>query len=386
MPKVDANDLAASVDQARFKETVSALTAQAKAEQDEYDLGKPYDFNGYESFDPENDPDCLVGKRWLYKGGSCIISADAGSGKSALLAQMGVLWICQKPFFGITPKKKMKCAMLEEENNTGDTHEFMQGILPGTGLSPFIDHIKKNFFIYEVNPRGGGEGLKKSIIKLNSKHRGLDIIFVDPIFRFAGCSISDQEKMTAFFSYVKEAQRQTGCAIVFAHHNGRMRTQEGQSNDQSNYFGSVELEAWPRATMALKKIEDRFELVALKRGERAGLTDSAGNPARCISIRHSTLGICWVRGDDKEQLHTADGLEMIWLPALSKDLWQTENELRDRMRRIYHWTDDNFKIQMDKFKSTFDAHDIQDEDGMRDAGKNMQVKSVRRKFFVRLKP
>jgi hypothetical protein len=51
------------------------------------------------SFDREQDPDCLIGKRWICKGGSFVIQGYTGFGKSSLALQIAMSWVLGCGFF-----------------------------------------------------------------------------------------------------------------------------------------------------------------------------------------------------------------------------------------------------------------------------------------------
>jgi hypothetical protein len=57
------------------------------------------------NFDPTKDPDNLIGKRWLTRGSSMIISGGTGIGKSSMMMQIVIRWCLGLDFFGIAPSQ-----------------------------------------------------------------------------------------------------------------------------------------------------------------------------------------------------------------------------------------------------------------------------------------
>jgi RecA-family ATPase len=51
-------------------------------------------------FDRENDPACMIGKRWMCRGHSVIVQGSTGIGKSSFVLQMLMAWAKGDSFFG----------------------------------------------------------------------------------------------------------------------------------------------------------------------------------------------------------------------------------------------------------------------------------------------
>lgn len=68
-------------------------------------------------FDAENDPDNILGNRWLCKGGSCLFVGQSGIGKSSLCMQMSMNWALGRTTFGIRPERPLKSLIVQAEND-----------------------------------------------------------------------------------------------------------------------------------------------------------------------------------------------------------------------------------------------------------------------------
>jgi RecA-family ATPase len=86
-----------------------------------------FDLDNLFEFDRENDPDNLIGNRWLCRGDSFILQGYTGIGKSSLVLQMAMCWTLGRDFFGIKPKRALKILLIQAENNAGDIAEPLQG-------------------------------------------------------------------------------------------------------------------------------------------------------------------------------------------------------------------------------------------------------------------
>ena len=86
-------------------------------------------------FDAENDPDNILGNRWLCKGGSCLFVGQSGIAKSSFVMQLAINWTLGRPTFGITPVRPLSCLVIQAENDAGDVAEQIQGAMSGLNLN-----------------------------------------------------------------------------------------------------------------------------------------------------------------------------------------------------------------------------------------------------------
>ena len=54
---------------------------------------------------PDDDPNELLKRRYLCRGGSLLVVGPTGVGKSSLTMQAGMRWSAGQPFFGLTPAR-----------------------------------------------------------------------------------------------------------------------------------------------------------------------------------------------------------------------------------------------------------------------------------------
>lgn len=261
------------------------------------------------AFESDKDAESVLGKRYLCRGGSCLIIGQTSAGKSSFGLQMAVHFALGGDFFGLTPGKPLKSVFVQAENDLGDMAEMLQGILLGTGqIHPSKPDrnkeiallLDKNLIIIRDQTHTG-KGFSQFASKIAEEHKP-DLFWCDPVLSFYGDDINDQRAMSAFLRHeLNPISEKTGLIWMLLHHTGKpskdaTKAQKSWSAIDFAYMGigSSELSNWARATIAIAKIEeDEFRCVFGKRGFRAELKDSSGNPCTDLYLAHSTNHICW---------------------------------------------------------------------------------------------
>lgn len=265
------------------------------------------------AFDPAHDPSCLVGNRWQCRGGSSLWCGGAGYGKSSLEIQAAIYWGTGTKLFGIRPVRPLKSLILQAENDIGDTGEQLQGVMAGIQALGDIDMaatketIVSNVKIYRVIGYAGAKFLDL-LLKLIELEKP-DLVWIDPLFAFAGCDLLDAEKTGAFLREgIFPIAVQTGVCLQVIHHVGkpvRDKDDRPMSEIDLQYlgFGTSEIQNAFRAVnilLPLSKHPGVFTLTLSKRGERAGARTPDGQFTRSVYMQHAEQGICWMQCDKPE--------------------------------------------------------------------------------------
>lgn len=249
------------------------------------------------AFDRNNDPNTVLGNRWLCKGGSALIVSQAGVGKSSLMMQAAVHWSVggRKDFFGIRGKRPLRVVIVQAENDFGDVAEAYQDVVAGANLWPDEKNtLVDNLAIFR-DVTSVGESFPATMRELIVRHRA-DIIFVDPLLSFAGIDIADQQQATRFLRHdLNRVLIETQAVLIAMHHTTKPRSakdKEGQTVADLAYSGagSSEFVNYFREVAVLVRQqgdEPIFKFGLTKRRGRAGLKDVSGDFAGEISIRHS---------------------------------------------------------------------------------------------------
>jgi len=245
------------------------------------------------NFDSDNDPDNLIGKRWLTRGSSMILSGGTGIGKSSLMMQIVIRWALGKDFFGIAPVRPLKIGVIQAENDKGDLAEAFQGVGHGLDLKP--DEMKSlqhqlEFRTEAVRTGDAFLAYARRFI-LRSK---LDVIVADPLFSYFGGDLSDQGEVSVFLrNKLQPILHQTKVAWIWMHHISKAQRKDGEPMTTMELahagFGSSELANWAREIAVLAEVGQskprRFQLAFCKRGSRLAKP--------MLNLQHGTEHIKW---------------------------------------------------------------------------------------------
>jgi hypothetical protein len=258
-------------------------------------------------YDPKEDISTLVGNRWLCRGGQLLLLGQSGIGKSSYTLQQAMTWALGLPFFGMNPKQKLKCLIVQAENDFGDMAEVVQGVMhhvvkkSGMTDEEASDILKQNIVFARVTAQTG-EAFIEVIRELLVKHGPFDLVYGDPLLSFIGDDISQQSVASHFLRELcNPLAFEHNFAWVWSHHTGKPQSDSKSrahwnANDYAYIgLGSSELTNWARAICVLQttKHEGIFKVLLAKRGNRAAVVDKHGHPTTDIVIKHADKGLHW---------------------------------------------------------------------------------------------
>jgi hypothetical protein len=253
------------------------------------------DFDYLLTADRKNDPNNILGNRWLCKGGSLLIVGQSGTGKSSLMMQAAVHWALGRDFFGIKPVKPLRSIILQAENDALDCGESLQDVVAGAYLdSAEIAQLRDHLAIYR-DTVSTGTTFTAALKALIIEHKA-DIVFVDPLLSFAGIDVSDQEQASKFLRHdLAPILLETGAVLVAMHHTGKPKSssdKEGHTVADLAYagLGSSEFTNYFREVAVLFRCQGEepiYKFGLTKRRGRAGLKDHADQFKSEIYIRHA---------------------------------------------------------------------------------------------------
>jgi hypothetical protein len=266
------------------------------------ETSQAFDFRTMVASDKEQDPSCVLGNRFLCRGGSCLLVSQTGAGKSALVthAALSLALAPGHDFFGIKSRKgPLTSVIIQSENDEMDVAESIQGTLDGMGIargSQIIDQLSDRVFYYREAVKTG-EAFGVLLRELVTRHKA-DLVWIDPILGFAGVDLSDQEAASHFLRHIIQPVLQdTGVILFSVHHTTKPAKDKSTTLADLAYAGagSAELANWHRSVMVLTKdptaegMEEQpfYTLRIPKRGGRAGLKDDQGNYTSAIPLRHA---------------------------------------------------------------------------------------------------
>ena len=295
---------------------------------------KPFDLDDLVSFDPENDPNNVLGKRWLCKGGSCLFVGQSGIGKSSLAMQMGICWALGRSVFGIAPERPLRSLLIQAENDLGDCSEMFQGSANSMGIEQGSETYRelKERFVIVPEKRHTGESFTDSVRYQIAKHKP-DLVWFDPLLSFVGDDISRQDVCSRFLrQLLNPIADETGVIWMIMHHTPKPsadpKSKSGWNSTDHSYAGtgSSELTNWARAVTILRstKNDGEFDLMLAKRGERAHATSLDGSRTKLLHLKHSEDGILWEQRADpfsvKPPKKTKEELSKVRKKAARKEI------------------------------------------------------------------
>jgi hypothetical protein len=246
-------------------------------------------------FDPDNDPDNLIGNRWITRGSSMIVSGGTGIGKSSLMMQIVIRWCLGLDFFGIKPVKPLKIGVIQAENDKGDLAEAFRGVVHKRFSLDQMNQLQRNLEFRTETVRTGEQFLAYARRFIHKSK--LDLIIADPLFSYFGGDLSDQSEVSVFLrNKLQPILHETKVAWIWMHHVSKpQRKETGEPLTTMELahsgFGSSELANWAREIAVLHEVGQskprRFQLAFCKRGGRIGL------PSPILNLQHSATGIQW---------------------------------------------------------------------------------------------
>jgi hypothetical protein len=267
------------------------------------------------SYNTENDPNALLGRRWLCKGCAVLLAGQTGLGKSSLAVQMAVTWARGEHFFGISPVRPLRSLIVQAENDMGDLSEMLRGVLNGMGCAIELDALDSQVRFWNDPTVEPGELFDK--LSETCRRFSPDLLWIDPLLAFIDGDISKQEVASSFLRRrLATLARDFGLGVFLVHHTPKPLRDKPKGAPQSGDYsylgmGSSELPNYCRAVLVLRETaENTYEFRAAKRGSRAGLVDAEGQPVTEILLRHAAHGIHWERAEAAEEVRTDEEHEM----------------------------------------------------------------------------
>jgi len=254
------------------------------------------------SYDTKNDPNHVIGYgRWLCRGGSLLITGQAGIGKSSFTMQMACSFALGRELFGIPTKRPLKIAVIQAENDIGDLAEAFQGVTSAMEMTAEERVLlNENLKFYTETTKTGAafaEMLRKIVVR-----NKLDFVVCDPLLSYVGGDMSKQEVASNFLrNLIQPILKDTGVILCFIHHEGKPKPKDqtdGQTFSDLSYsgLGSSELVNWARAIINIRR-ESRelpeFSFNLTKRGKLAGMRKPDGKEALSIKLRHAEGKVLW---------------------------------------------------------------------------------------------
>jgi RecA-family ATPase len=277
-----------------------------EGQQTAHEAGEPLRISHLAVYDISQDPNNVLGRRWLCRGGSLVVVGQSGIGKSSLCMQLMLLWALGRPAFCIQPIRPLRSLLIQAENDIGDLAEMYQGVRQGMELTAEEEgRLEEQVLIYRDTTHSGEEFVAMAA-SLVDRHQP-DLVWIDPLLNYIGDDISQQKVVSEFCCrQLNAVSLRTGVIWCLMHHTGKpskdpKATANWTASDLAySGIGSSALTNWAREMAVLVRVKTEegepptFQLSMTKRRLRAGLHDEDAEPTDTIFLRHGTRGgICW---------------------------------------------------------------------------------------------
>lgn len=308
-------------------EVLSDIPVEVAQENPEFDIKRFIELER----SSEDDPNNILGDRFLCRGACAMLFGYSGVGKSSLETQLAHMWALGKPCLGIRPSRPLNILIIQAENDDGDLAEMRDGVAEGmikAGLMTAKQAQCAQKFVWTIRVSSKC-GLQVGAL-LEQYGPGFDLVMLDPLFAYLGGDASDQKDVSFFLrNVIDPVITRLNIALLILHHTNKPPKdgKHGASVADMAYLsaGSAELTNYPRGILAVLPTQrsDVFRLVAAKRGDRLGWgKDASGKPKRTKMIAHSDGYICWRELNDMEaaQIMQEDGDKKAKGPGMEERL------------------------------------------------------------------
>jgi hypothetical protein len=258
----------------------------------------------------------VLGVRWGCRGELVLFVGPAGVGKSSSSMQMDACWAVGREAFGIKPSGALKILCIQAEDDKGDLHEMMKGVVDGLTFADgkkFTDEDKKMLasnLHYVRHNRTNGEAFLAKVVPQYLAMYKPDLLRLNPLHAYLGGDPSDPKVVSPFLrTQLMTLLQKYGCLGLINHHTSKIinrDTRNWRTLDWSYASaGSAELTNAPRAILAIDPTAAPhvFRFIAAKRGNRIGWKDEKG---KTEAIRY----FCQSREEGK----------ILWTPATPEDM------------------------------------------------------------------
>jgi RecA-family ATPase len=271
-------------------------------------LGTPLRFSELLAYPVKDDPNNLIGNRWICRGGSLVIVSQSGVGKSSIMAQLSHGWALARTdmTFGIKPVKPLRQLIIQAENDIGDIAEAVQAVSHAFDLHESAAELSDRIEWRRISTITGAAFLDtlSGLVKLLKP----DVVWIDPLLSYIGDDIKEQSVISQFCGEGLNAiSIDTGVVFAIVHHTGKPTSAEskrGRTATDLAYsgIGSSSLTNWAREVLVLDRVAApeghpaTFSLTATKRRTRAGMRsmtvgeDGERKITEQIYVRHATDG------------------------------------------------------------------------------------------------
>lgn len=254
------------------------------------------------------DPkDTLLGSRFLCRGGGMLFIGPSGIGKSSASVQMDILWSIGREAFGIRVPRPLRILQIQAENDEGDIHEMVHGVIAPLGLTDAELEICRQNLTTITEKARTAERFISEVLTPALHHYRPDIVRIDPLLAYLGADPTDTAKLSQFCRNLLNPLLDTyDCGCVLNHHTPKTTNRDTSNWRASDWMysgaGGAELTNWARAILVVEPTSNpaAFRFIAAKRGRRIDWCDDEGEATFQRVFCHSEGSISWREATPEE--------------------------------------------------------------------------------------
>lgn len=251
--------------------------------------------------------DTLLGSRFLCRGGGMLFIGPSGIGKSSASVQMDILWSIGRDAFGITVLRPLRILQIQAENDEGDIHEMVHGVMTPLGLTVAdLEMCRQNLTTITEKARTA-ERFISEVLTPALHHYRPDIVRIDPLLAYLGADPTDTAKLSQFCRNLLNPLLDTyDCGCILNHHTPKTTNRDTSNWRASDWMysgaGGAELTNWARAILVVEPTSNpaAFRFIAAKRGRRIDWCDDEGEATFQRVFCHSEGSISWREATPEE--------------------------------------------------------------------------------------
>lgn len=163
----------------------------------------------------------VIGRNFLRKGQTWVISGASGIGKSILAMQIAVGFALGEKTLELDIFKPSKTLLFNAENPTADTRAYFNGVVSNftRNSGSDLDKLLDNNFHY-ADATNCYYSVDEFISKLETSLRvgNYDVVIVDSLLSLVRCDFSEHSTIANLFCKINALKSKYNFAMVFFHH------------------------------------------------------------------------------------------------------------------------------------------------------------------------
>ena len=245
--------------------------------------------------------------RFLCRHGAMLFVGPSGIGKSSASVQQDICWSIGREAFGIIPQRPLRILHIQAENDEDDMAEMVTGVASTLLMTEAErQNCIANLLTRQHSTTSGARFLNEFLRPALASDRP-DIFRIDPLHAYAGCDITDTQRIGEFCREgLNPLLNEFDCGVIVNHHTPKTTNRDTSNWRPSDWMysgaGSADLTNWARAIMVIEPTQapEAFRFIAPKRGRRLRWVNAEGESTIEKVFCHTQGKISWREASGEE--------------------------------------------------------------------------------------